>query len=214
MASLQSLGQMDVSEIAGIVRGGEVVYDPTAIARRKLVSLLRKLHIRPFEQAGVDAFKASKVKPTAIIANICILLFCATIPVYLIGAMVRTKLSAVWAEANGIPFGLSWVAAGHFFVGLAVAAALMWVFNQLYIRYHGSKWDYTELNLFQQQLKRPVPAEVQQLAARLRKASPEIGLKVEYFKLDPFLVVYDYRNPGAFYTVAVWDETGYRIAYD
>lgn len=213
MANLSSLGQMDVFEIDGIVQDGKVVRDPTSIARRMILSDLRRLNIRPFKQVEVEDYKASKTTFTRTTAEIADILKYLAIPLYLIASALVTIVSATSAQVSGNAFGPSLPALLVFAQGLAVASALTWGFHQVFKAFNGSRWDYTELNLFMNHMNRSVPEHIQQLAGRLRHARPDLGIKVEFFKLDPFLVVYDYNHPDAFYTIAVWDESGYRIAY-
>lgn len=209
MSSIQALRQMGAAEIDSIVHGNVQLFDGVTIARRKLLSDLRMLTITPLVQDDVDGYKKNKVKlyeHLTLGANIFAYVAPAAYAVYSVMGIMTPIISA-WEHSLSI----DWLVVALQVVGTLMACACLFIGAAVVYAYaKGSRWEWTDMHLYQHRMERPIPPAVCALAARIKRWRPHVGLKVEYFKLDPFLVVYDYDEPDAFYTVAVWDETGFR----
>lgn len=209
MSNLRSLRQMGSAEIDSIVSQNEWVIDGPTIARRKLLGDLRALGVKPFKQEDVDDYKAKVVAVTDFMYELGRMLAKMNRGTFMTLTLAFVIGASIAEFQTNAEIGVWWLLA-QVIVGVVVTSLLMLGGFLAWKTFAGSHWDWTELHLYVHHLKRTVPPRVHQLAARIQQARPDVGLKVEYFQLDPFLVVYDHQHPDVFYTVAVWDEHGFR----
>lgn len=219
MTTIAAIRQMSEGEVANLLR----IETPTNVmrARQNVLYDLQQIGIRPYDFADVERYKKRKQafydRLTSLIKGMQVLVeetgdsadekkrrqgalfrcVCA--------ALIGAALAAVVSEGSLVASAIGII------VGMFVLFVLAALTDHLYINYAHGCWQTTELEFFVYHGGK-VPSEILALVRTVKSVRPDLIYNVEHLKLDPFLTVQHPRYPEIKYRIAVWDETGFKIA--